>query len=437
MRIDSLVIENFKRFSNLSLGLHPQFTLFVGDNGAGKTSVLDALAIAAGVWLVDAPDSMLGNSGRNIYTSEIRLESRMYGDRILFREKRPVVISATGRIGDHEPVSWTRQIRPSGTRTSNAESKQAIALIQAIYARDAAGEHVLCPVLAYYGAGRAWLPSNQRVPKAKGSRSARRWAAFYDCFSERIRFAELQDWFRRETIERGNRGGRWRPGFEAVRRAILKCVPDSDDVRFDTDRDEIVLSIGGNAQPFDNLSAGQRMMLALVADLAVKAVTQNSFLLPPEEFGPDEAGMPRVLTETPGVVLIDELDVHLHPKWQRQVAKDLKETFPHIQFVCTSHSPQVLGELSPDEIRIFDGSNVVVPRRSFGIDSSRILEEVMGSETRNSEVRNLITQLFSSIDQNRFEAARGQLSDLEAKLGADDPDVTRARSLMSFLESPL
>jgi predicted ATP-binding protein involved in virulence len=348
-----------------------------------------------------------------------------------------VVISATGRIGDHEPVSWTRQIRPSGTRTSNAESKQAIALIQAIYARDAAGEHVLCPVLAYYGAGRAWLPSNQRVPKAKGSRSARRWAAFYDCFSERIRFAELQDWFRRETIERGNRGGRWRPGFEAVRRAILKCVPDSDDVRFDTDRDEIVLSIGGNAQPFDNLSAGQRMMLALVADLAVKAVTQNSFLLPPEEFGPDEAGMPRVLTETPGVVLIDELDVHLHPKWQRQVAKDLKETFPHIQFVCTSHSPQVLGELSPDEIRIFDGSNVVVPRRSFGIDSSRILEEVMGSETRNSEVRNLITQLFSSIDQNRFEAARGQLSDLEAKLGADDPDVTRARSLMSFLESPL
>jgi len=109
------------------------------------------------------------------------------------------------------------------------------------------------------------LPSNQRIPSRKGGGPSRRWSAFYDCFNERIRFGELNEWFRRETTERGNRGGQWRPGFDVVRRAILGCVPGADSVWFDVDRDQIVLSINGSAQPFENLSAGQRMMLALVS----------------------------------------------------------------------------------------------------------------------------------------------------------------------------
>ena len=134
-----------------------------------------------------------------------------------------------------------------------------------------------------------------------------------------------------------------RPGFEVVRRAILGCVLGADGVWFDADREQIVLSIDGNAQPFGNLSAGQRMMLALVADIAIKAVTQNAHLLPADELGAEDDPLPRLLRETPGVVLIDELDVHLHPRWQRRAATDLKRTFPGIQFVCTSHSPQVIG----------------------------------------------------------------------------------------------
>jgi len=307
--------------------------------------------------------------------------------------------------------------------------------VKKIYARDSAGESFLCPVLAYYGAGRAWLPSSKRVPRPKANGPARRWAAFYDCFNERIRFAELQRWFSRETTERGNRGGRWRPGFEAVRRAILRCVPDADDVWFDADLDQIVLSIGGNAQPFDNLSAGQRMMLALTADIAIKAVTQNAFLIPPDEFGPDDERLPRVLQQTPGVVLIDELDVHLHPKWQRRVATDLKRTFPNIQFACTSHSPQVIGEVSPEEIRSLDGGEVTIPRRSFGIDSSRVLEELMNAKSRNDSVEELLSRLFQLIDKEDFEGARKLLPEVESKLGSDDPEITRARTLMSFLES--
>jgi predicted ATP-binding protein involved in virulence len=436
MRIDRLEIVNFKKFPRQTFELHPHFTLFVGENGAGKTTVLDALAVAAAVWLVKTPDSTLASSHREIFATEIRLEPETKGDRIQFRERRPVKVQATGRIGDNEQVSWTRQIRQDGKRTSNAEARRALACVKDIYTRDNAGENVLCPVLAYYGAGRAWLSSNERVPKPQKNGPARRWAAFYDCFNERIRFAELQNWFSRESVERGNRSGRWRPGFEAVRRAVLRCVPGADDVRFDPDRDQIVLSIDRHVQPFDNLSAGQRMMLALVADLAIKAVTQNAFLLPPDELPPD-GQLPEVLKQTPGIVLIDELDVHLHPKWQRRVAKDLKETFPGLQFACTSHSPQVIGEVRPEEIRSLDNDEVTTPGRSFGIDSSRILEEVMDAPSRNESVKALLGHLFQTIDQEDFGGARRLLPEVEAQIGPDDPEITRARALMNFLESEI
>lgn len=435
MRIDLLDIQNFKGFRKQLIELNPRFTLLVGENGSGKTSVLDALAVAAAIWLVEPPDSSLENSGRNILPTEIRLEPTIRGDRTQFAEQTPVVVRAVGQIGEHKNVSWTRQIREGGKRTSNAEAKEALEYVKDIYRRDSAGQPVICPVLAYYGAGRAWLPSNERIPpESKLERSARRWASFYDCFNERIRFAELRRWFHRETTAAGSRGGKMRPGFEAVRLAILQCVPDADAVWFDPDREQIVFSIKGNAQPFDNLSAGQRMMLALVADLAIKAVTQNAFLLPPDKLGPEDYPLPKVLRQTPGLVLIDELDVHLHPKWQRRVAADLKRTFPSIQFVCTSHSPQVVGEVLPEEIRLLN-EEVTVPNHSFGIDSSRVLEEIMDARPRNAALDSLLRRVFELIDKEDFVAAKQLLPEAERSLGPDDPEITRARTLMSFLES--
>jgi predicted ATP-binding protein involved in virulence len=433
MRIDELHLENFKKFAAQDIDLHPHFTLLVGENGAGKTTVLDALAVAAGIWLVDAPDSSLGSSGRNIQSSEVRLEAQTKGDRIQFQERRPVIVRAKGRIGAHDDVSWTRQIRSNGTRTTNADAREALDHVKDLYDRDSAGENVLCPVLAYYGAGRAWLPSNERVPKSKGISPARRWSAFYDCFNERIRFTELHKWFSRETTERGNRGGRWRPGFEVVRRAVLGCIPDADDVWFDTDRDQIVLSIGGNAQPFDNLSAGQLMMLALVADLAVKAVTQNAYLLPPDELGSDDDPLPQVLKLTPGLVLIDEVDVHLHPIWQRRLAMDLKKNFPAVQFVCTSHSPQLIGELQPDEIRLMHDDAFSTPMLSFGMDSNWVVEILMGGSKCNEQVKARLSTVFRLITEQKFQEAEEESFRLRGEIGNSD-ELQRAVSMIERIK---
>jgi predicted ATP-binding protein involved in virulence len=435
MRINKIEIQNFKRFEKQTLELHPQFTLLVGDNGAGKTTLLDALAVAAAVWLVKVPDSTLASSGRNILTNEIRLDPKKEGDRIQFNECKPVAVLSTGQIAGRD-LQWCRQIRKEGARTTNADAKEALAIIADVFNRVAAGEKVLCPVIAYYGAGRSWLPSQQRNPKGKANGPARRWEAFYDCFEERIRLSDLQDWFQREVIAFANRGGTWRPGYEVVKMAILRCIPESEDLWYDGDRAEIVLSIDGKAQPFSLLSAGQRMMVALIADIAIKAVTQNAFLLPADQLGPDDRPWPRILRETPGLVLIDEVDVHLHPKWQRRVVGDLKETFPSMQFVATTHSPQVIGEVPADEIRLMSQTGEITqPRISMGVDSNWILDHIMpNAESRDTETRKLLDDIEEALDEDDLTAAEKKLREAHDRIQGSDGELTRLESSLESLK---
>jgi len=369
MRIDRIELRNYKKFSEAifefprPLNGPPDvgsFHVLIGENGTGKTSILDAVAVAIGVWLEKVPDSLLANSHRRLTKNEKRLIATQQGDRMQFqRVPDTMSVLATGTILDQVGVSWGESLSVGKTKVSNAASKDVMALIWSAYGSVSRGEQILLPVICYYGAGRAWLAHNERKKaKAKSNGPANRWEAFYDCLNERIRVADLAHWFQGEHIAMGNRQGRYRPGFEVVRRAILACVPGADDIWYDSDTEEIALSIKGNPQPFSNLSAGQRVMLALVADLAIRMVTQNNFLVPADALGPEDEPLPRVLAQTPGVVLIDELDVHLHPKWQRGVVESLRAVFPRLQFIGTTHSPFIVQSMREDELINLQGQTV-------------------------------------------------------------------------------
>lgn len=442
MRIDTLHIKNFKGFADATFDFK-QFNLIVGENGAGKTSILDALAVASGIWLAEPPDSSLSNSGRNIYPSEIRLVPVQQGDRLQFQEASGgVSIEATGRVGETEPVIWKRQIRAGGKRTTNAEAKKAQVIIADYFARDGKENdgvitHLLFPVIAYYGAGRAWLPSRDRSKnKTAKSPAAKRWGAFYDSLFERLRPAEIQGWFESETIAQGNRKGLPRPGYEVVRQAVLGCVPEADAVYFDGDRKEIVFSINKRAQPFSNLSAGQRMLLSLVADLAIKAVTQNNYLVPAEKLQPEDAPLPRVLKLTPGVVLIDELDVHLHPRWQRSAVENLKKTFPSMQFFATTHSPQIVSETPADEIIVLnqDGS-WTRPHQTIGLSSNQVLQDIMGASAINQGMVEKFNAIFTLVEKGEFDAARAQIADLRGDKNYQFPELIEAESYMEAVDA--
>jgi predicted ATP-binding protein involved in virulence len=187
------------------------------------------------------------------------------------------------------------------------------------------------------------------------------------------------------------------------------------------------------------LSAGQKMMVALVADIAIKIVNQNASFLS-KELDIDNEILPSLLHKTSGLVLIDEIDVHLHPKWQHQVVKDLTTTFPSIQFVCTSHSPLIIGEVAASCIRVLESdketrnNSATIPSESYGLDANRVLDELMGAADRNQEITSKLHDLFRSIDDEDFDGARQAIIKLTEKLGESEPELTRARSLIKFLE---
>jgi predicted ATP-binding protein involved in virulence len=427
MRIDRLRIENFKKFERTEppFELHPHFTLLVGDNGSGKTSVLDALAVAIGLWHKAAP----GSGWRNILEDEIRLKPVLAGDRVHFQPQLPSKISVEGRIGLRENLCWTRMIRRGGTRTTNAEAREAEkSIVETVEAAHA--QRAPLPVLAYYGAGRAWLPTNKRPSARTSQRRPRQFDAYRNCLDTRIRDRDLNEWFLFEAAA-ANGLGEGRPGYRAVKQAVLDCIPEADGLRYDSGLKEIVLSIRGFEQPFYNLSAGQRMMLAMVADIAIKAVTLNSYLL-----GPDHSGATdpmHVLRQSPGIVLIDELDVHLHPIWQRRVATDLKRTFEKIQFVCTSHSPQVIGEVRPEEVRLLRAERADTPAQSYGMDSNWIVEVLMDGAERNPTVKGVLEHIFRLIEQKNLPEAEKEITKLRSETGNSDR-LQRAASLVERIK---
>jgi predicted ATP-binding protein involved in virulence len=413
MRIDRLEIKNFKKFSTYTIDLHPQFTLLVGDNGTGKTTILDALAIAAGVWLVNSPDTTLNNSRRNILPSEIRLEAieaNVDGFTITqLIERKPVQVKAIGSI-DRQPVEWLRQIGVNGSRTSNTGAKEALEIISTLFQQVSAGEKIWLPIVAYYGAGRAWLASNQ-----SNNKPSRRWDAFYDCFAERIRIGDLHNWFQKEAIASANHQGKMRPSFNVVKFAIARCIPDADDLWFDPERSEIVVSIQGNPQPFSNLSAGQKMMVGLIADIAIKIVTQNTAFLG-EYLDANSTNLPAIFQKTSGLVIIDEIDVHLHPKWQRQVVNDLKTTFPSIQFVCTTHSPFIIQSIEQGELRsldLEDTQSLEYANRSIEDIAEDIQQVEVPQQSLKAHELDVATERYFELLQNSDESQSEQLAEAE------------------------
>lgn len=425
MRIDQIRIQNFKKFTDQEFQLSPRLNLFIGDNGSGKTSVLDALAIALGIWHKATP----GSGWRQIRPEEIRLEPVREGDRILFKKSASgTTITAKGVIGAATDLCWKRAVKPGGARTTSLEAKQAELAVRSLLIE--AEKHVRpLPVLGYYGAGRGWQTPN----KPRAGERAQRLDAYRSCLDTRIHVHNLNDFFLYEAAAT-HQSGSERPGFRAVKAAVLDNIPGADNVRYEADLKEIVLSIHGQEQPFSNLSAGQGMMLALIGDIAIKAVQLNSYLLGPDRPG---AAEPReVLRQSPGVVLIDELDVHLHPSWQRRVAGDLCRTFPKIQFVCTSHSPQVVGEIPRDEVWELDAEgHPFHPQVARGADSNWLLDHVMDASSATATSKELQRTAQREMSAGNFASARGAIEALRTLLEGKTGDLIRLESSLRALET--
>jgi len=414
-----------------------RFSVIAGSNGAGKTSLLKAF-LDAGV----AYTPMTGTrpwQGFMDRSDSVRITQTHDGSNTKIVKNYPIEISASGHLASE--ISW-RISKDDEVNTASMDwrnSPYTSLVPQGRMDSDRAHSTTL-PLIVFYPADRAWNKSGANAIQALQKKLTRQ-DAFKDFTNASSQAQELIDWITVRSLERLQTATETGVSFKDVKddelawasTAIHTVLPEFESVRYDMKRQAVVVewsstAQAGTAQPvlFEHLSDGQRTVMALVLDMARRMLILNGHL------------RERTLQETPGLILIDELETHLHPRWQRAITQGLAKAFPSAQFIASTHSPQVLSELRADQILLLQpGSDRTRhPLRTWGLTSNEVLEEVMEGEPRNTQISGQLAAIERAIEDDNHDEAQALLNNLSRDVG-DIPDVLRLDETLAWYRDGL
>lgn len=375
LKINKLYLDNYRCFKDFTIDFHDQLTVLVATNGKGKTAILDAIAVAFGTF-VNSTGLARGSVFHRSDVQKIKARETKTNE---MEEVYPLVLEANGLI-NNEVTHWSRELHKPKGATTTKDTKPLIQYGQDIRKKVVQKVDEILPLISYYGTGRLW--GLKKITLNKKQHETSRLSGYIDCLDPLSSYKSFESWYvdiclaelelKIEEIEKNNLDIS-NNEFTVIRKSIQQAV--NHIVEKNTGWKDIVYkkraeTIVAQNETFGELSLmqlsdGIRNMIGLVADIAYRAVKLNPHL----ENAPKQ---------TPGIVLIDEVDMHLHPKWQQTVLTDLTKAFPNIQFIVTTHSPQVLSTVKKEQIRILGENVVSTPStHSFGEDSSVLLAELM------------------------------------------------------------
>ncbi|MDQ2045665.1 AAA family ATPase [Pseudoalteromonas sp. 20-92] len=361
--LSSIFIQNFKLFTDSKFTLNSEFNLIVGVNGCGKSSLLKSVAISLAGWANAYIKS--NNNLRPIEFDEIReIESNGRFDkaqttRIEALGEFPIInrfnTFTYGKVkwartrfeGNNETyISGTIQYQNSGTKTYNGKeySLNFSTLGSDVLNYIEKGTNFDLPLIAFYECDRLWISKDKIDIEDSAKKQYSRFEPYLDCFHTGADDKAIAVWLLKLELAELQKKIK-SPMKMAIEYAAKKALESCVGFGFDFDESRVMVRFeDGSSTPFEHLSDGQRTILGLFCDIARRAAILNPHL------------QESVCEKTQGVVLIDELDLHLHPKWQRRVIEDLRNVFPKIQFICTTHSPFLIQSLrSSDELIMLDG----------------------------------------------------------------------------------
>lgn len=418
MKVHQLSLRDFRGFAAIDLDLAPDVTALVGVNGAGKTSILDAVALLSSV-LVEGISSgkpeeiapSLDDVRVGASSAWLTLETEILG--------QPVAWSIARTLPGH----------PAGAPGSFDALNMPVAAVQTTIA---AGTPSL-PLVVYFPTNRSALdiPERIRKPHAFDALSA------YDGALEggASNFRGFFEWFREEEdiyneyeiLKRDRKIQELVPppqsSLPAVRKAIERILPGAREVRVERRPQRMTVELNGTRLDVAQLSDGERCLLALAGDLA-----RRMALAAPKVDNP---------LEHPAVVLIDEIELHLHPGLQREILPRLRSVFPNAQFIVSTHSPQVLSSLHAANVRLLDRFELrPFQRGTWRRDTNRILEAAFGDPGRPPEVAAKLNALSEAVDADRFDDARRLIGELSTMIEGRDPDVFYYEQLLPPEDAP-
>jgi predicted ATP-binding protein involved in virulence len=337
MQINKLVLENFRCFEHLELDLHPRINAFVGVNGSGKTAILEDIkyaVVGALGQIKRAVPKMTEKEGYALLEKkDPRIERFGLGE---FTQSNTVKIAGNMELGN-EKFHFSREMTLANVKYSRKNDyEEGVNVFRHINDSLQENANVELPLFAYHSTDRLFQEDKSTETDLNGARIN----GYLNAQTTKSSQHFFKIWF--DKRERGKE--RYKrldiefdfSSFEKVKKMICAFIPDCKAIEYDDLKvNEIILVFdNGDIIPYSMLSDGLRNLLNLVSDLAWRAATLNPW-------------MGDRINELHGVVLIDEVDLHLHPSWQRMVVPRLLAAFPNVQFFITTHSPMVLASLKP------------------------------------------------------------------------------------------
>ncbi len=447
MKLEQIEIENFRCFEHLTVVLDPEVNAFIGINASGKTAILDAIAIALhstiGFNLNTAVNGY--RQGTELRTTDIRQPPGDRGSVNSGITPVRVIASATGFPDVDRPGSLRGRVRWTDTieflppkdfdYSTEWQSFRGLTVDEFDIGRGLPGlaealvptADLPLPVFAYYRAHRrfAQMPSLGDIFKLKFSRES----AYQEALDAAADYGAMCRWFYMRENQELRERDRHRdqpdlrlPDLEAIRAVLPQMLDQVTRVFFDDNPPRLKVEMKDAQGLFtqlevEQLSDGYRNLLAVALDFARRLALANPILAKP--------------LEAPGILLIDEIELHLHPKWQQTVVPRLRAAFPNTQIIVTTHSPLVLTSLHARQIRIVRDQQVfAAPIETYGADALRTARLVMDTQSRPPDNPNTLRlgELFDLINRDQVEDAAAVLAELEATLGAEDPALVDART---------
>lgn len=362
LKVSEISLNNFRGYSNFKVSIHPSLNVLVGENGVGKTSILDALACGLGPFLTAMPDA----KGKLIKKSDIHISSKG--------------IASYARISIKTTSSLSWDLVAKGADISTPPKIGTAALTS--YATHLVDSQSEFPLVAYYGTNRALIPTSSKVainPFEKENRGE----GYDSALDAKVNYGILKNWFSKIEVDELQKRDELKdhkfihPAKRLVSEAVYQIVDRATGLEFDKNSNDVMVHWINEQDEcvkltLEQLSEGYRNMISLTIDLVRRA-----YLLNPAN--------PKPLAVN-GIVLIDEIELHLHPRWQQKVLNDLTNMFNNIQFIVTTHSPQVLTTINADSIRIVSvnakEAKLVTGTTTYGSESSRMLEDILGGNIR-------------------------------------------------------
>lgn len=415
MKINRLQLSNFKCFDNLEIDFHPSFNVILGNNGTGKTSILEGMRIAIGsLYLgVDKYEDRILSPG--IVDDDVRLYN--------MEQQYPTRVIAKGIMPDYEKdvhlyksLKWIRSLESRGGKTLYKEAKQMMSRSKAMQQHIRTKSDVKIPLLAYFSTDRFKKERREQKVEPNGSRLR----GYYNALDVATNSKFFLNLLYTETLDQTQTGNKSILLLN-VQNAISECIECKSVIYLLKEEELFIEYNDGQKIPYHLLSDGVRCTLAMVMEIAVRCYLLNPAL--------GESAS----KETEGVVLIDEIDLHLHPSWQRRVANDLRRVFPRMQFVVTTHAPLVISELTDCRIySISDGQVYDFPLQN-GRDANFILQQ-MNVPHMDEKNEKLLKDYMALIEngKGRDNRALQIRSQLEQTLGKEHSELQRADMMLSF-----